>query len=157
MFKQFWLEMLYNSIHEIYTDNLCLTTKFSPPVINSSEYTCHSIPEITKPMKGISMVCIWNIVFKWAFQSMCVRLEVRKGGQKRGMHQRKKAKQISGGRPPCFHQRGTVTATTPHKYLTVIFKLRNTETLASDKNTYSWNYQRNAKSWPSAPPSLLSF
>ncbi len=63
--------MLYNSIHEIYTDNLCLTTKFSPPVINLSEYTCHSIPEITKPMKGISMVCIWNIVFKWAFP-LCV-------------------------------------------------------------------------------------
>lgn len=52
--------------------------------------------------------------------------------------------------------KGAVMATTPHKYLTVIFKLQNTETPASDKNTYSWNYQRNAKSWPSAPPSLFS-
>lgn len=78
------------------------------------------------------------------------------GGEKTGMHQRKTAKQISGGRPPCLHQRGAVTATTPHKYLTVIFKLQNTQSPASDKNTYFWNYQRNAKLRPSAPPSLLS-
>ncbi|XDV20272.1 hypothetical protein PO909_025623 [Leuciscus waleckii] len=81
---------------------------------------------------------------------------ISEGGEKTGMHQRKTAKQISGGRPPCLHQRGAVTATTPHKYLTVIFKLQNTESPASDKNTYSWNYQRNAKSRPSSPPSLLS-
>ncbi len=155
MFKQFWLRCyttaFMRSIQIICVWRLSSVLQSS----NSSEYTCHSIPEITKPMKGISMVCIWNSVCKWAFH-LCVCVWKWEKGEKTGMHQRKTAKQISGGRPPCFHQRGAVTATTPHKYLTVIFKLQNTETPASDKNTYSWNYQRNAKSWPSAPPSLLS-